>query len=104
MPMVLGSDIKAAFPEVENVIRVMGAGDPLVWVNGESFKMEDRSTAEVDADFFKVFDFPLMSGNPSSVLNGKNDVVLSETIAKRFFGNQNAVGKTFKMANDSSRI
>lgn len=104
MPMVLGSDIKAAFPEVENVIRLMGTGDPLVWVNGESFKMEDRSTAEVDADFFTIFDFPLIKGNPSTVLKGSNDVVLSETTAKRFFGNENSVGKTFKMANDSSRI
>lgn len=84
MPMVLGSDIKAAFPEVENVMRVMGSSDALVWINGESFKMEDKSTAEVDADFFKIFDFPLVSGNASNVLNGKNDVVISEKIAKRF--------------------
>lgn len=104
MPMVLGSDIKAAFPEVENVMRVMGSSDALVWINGESFKMEDKSTAEVDADFFKIFDFPLVSGNASNVLNGKNDVVISEKIAKRFFGKENAVGKTFKLANDSSRI
>ncbi|MBL0134212.1 MAG: ABC transporter permease [Chitinophagaceae bacterium] len=104
MPMVLGSDIKAAFPEVENVMRVMGSSDALVWINGESFKMEDKSTAEVDADFFKIFDFPLVSGNANNVLNGKNDVVISEKIAKRFFGKDNAVGKTFKLANDSSRI
>lgn len=45
-----------------------------------------------------------MSGNANNVLNGKNDVVISEKIAKRFFGKDNAVGKTFKLANDSSRI
>lgn len=104
MPMVLGSDIKSNFPEVENVMRLLGGSDALVWIDGESYKMKDGATAEVDADFFTMFDFPLVSGNPSNVLKDINDVVINQSTAKRFFGNGEAVGKTFKLGTDSSRI
>jgi len=46
-----------------------------------------------DEAFFKLFTFPLLDGNPSHVLSSLNSVVLSETLARRYFGNENPLGK-----------
>lgn len=49
-----------------------------------------------DSSFFTVFQLPVIHGNPSSALSGPGMVVLSQSTARRYFGNTNPVGKTLK--------
>lgn len=51
--------------------------------------------------FFKVFTFPLISGNPSTALKDPYSVVLTETSAKKLFGNADALGKTIIRTGDT---
>jgi len=46
-----------------------------------------------DTSFFRFFDFPLLEGTPTSVLQNANNVILSEEIAKKIFVNENPMGK-----------
>ena len=55
--------------------------------------LENLDVTLTDEAFFKLFTFPLLDGNPSHVLSSLNSVVLSETLAKRYFGNENPLGK-----------
>jgi putative ABC transport system permease protein len=55
----------------------------------------------VDSNFFSVFSFPLLSGNPSSVLADPHSVVLTEDMAKKYFGTTDAVGKTLEFEIDN---
>lgn len=48
----------------------------------------------VDADFFKIFDFRFIQGNPASSVSTPDSVVLTESMARKYFGDTNVVGKT----------
>ncbi|MFB9844328.1 ABC transporter permease [Mucilaginibacter ginsenosidivorans] len=102
-PPILAEDLKRNFPEVESAIRLGGLGDEIVRAGNQSFKEKDNVTY-ADADFFKVFNFPLISGNPATVLSEQNKVVISERLAKKYFGNENAVGKVISFPNDNNML
>lgn len=58
----------------------------------------------VDANFFSVFTFPLISGNPETCLLDPYSIVLSEDAAKKQFGIADAVGKTVMLKDDSTFV
>ena len=99
-PTALAVDLKRTFPDVKNAIRVKTLYSPIIRIGNQSFKESDESSAYVDSDFFEVFDFPLLQGNKASVLANKNQVVISEQLAKKYFGNQNPVGKTLNLTSE----
>jgi len=78
-------------PEVESATR-FGWWRAMPMRYNDKFFIETRVLV-ADANFFQFFSFPLLSGNPETALKGTNKVVLTETSAKRFFGEENPVGK-----------
>lgn len=64
----------------------------------QDLKFEDKalpfSGLWANEDFFKVFSFPLVSGNPVTALSNPYSVVLTETSAKKLFGDEDPLGKT----------
>ncbi len=53
-----------------------------------------------DANFFEFFDFPLVVGDPATVLSTPNAAVLSEEMARKYFGDEDPIGKTIKLDNE----
>ena len=102
-PTILAGVLQKSFPEIEQAIRIEPAYEAVVRVNNQSFK-EEKNIAYVDADFFKVFDFPLKQGNTSNVL-GHNEIVLSERVATKYFGGaESAIGKTISLPGEDSTL
>ena len=66
-------------------------GHPLVVYQNEGYR--ENRFAYVDANFFEVFSFDFVEGNPATALTQPNQVVITETQAKTFFGNTNPIGK-----------
>ena len=58
----------------------------------------------VDSNFFSMFSFPLIEGNPKTCLREPHSVVLSEDEAKKQFGTRQAVGKTLMMKDEDDFI
>jgi putative ABC transport system permease protein len=95
------------FPEVENAVSL----SPL-WAAGltretHSFRnpekdarYDEKNILAVDTTFFKVFSFPLVKGNPETVLKTVNGLVISESMAKKYFGDQDPVGKQLSVDGD----
>ena len=81
----------SVFPEVESGVKIWTS--PNVIKYGNKVFMENNILL-ADSTFFNVFSFPLISGNPAKALWNPNNIVLSETTAKKYFGNENPVGKT----------
>ena len=85
------------FPEVINQVRLQNRGGYLVKYGDRSYKEEDVIIA--DSTFFEVFTFPLLEGDPKTVLTKPNTMVITPEIAKKYFGEENPVGKTLKISN-----
>ena len=58
----------------------------------------------VDSNFFSVFTFPLLSGDPKTCLTEPHSIVLSEDVAKKQFGTTDAVGKIVMIKDDSTFV
>ncbi len=103
-PPILALDLKSNFPEIVNAIRFEGLGDQLVRVGNQTFSERDGNITMADADFFKVFNFSLLYGNASTVLSTHNNIVISEQLAKKYFGNINPVGKVISLPNENNML
>lgn len=85
------------FPEsITDVTRVMTESG-LVSAGERKF-YEDRILM-ADANFFNFFSYPLSAGDPKTVLDKPNSVVLSRQMAKKYFGDENPIGKEIKADN-----
>jgi putative ABC transport system permease protein len=67
-------------------------------------KVNDKSSYEsnfwfADSSFFNVFQFDLIQGNPKDVLKGPFKIVISERMAKKYFGNTNPINQTIEVHN-----
>ena len=82
------------FPEVESGVR-LNSSHNVIKYNDKAFI--ENNILYADSTFFNVFSFPLISGNPAKALWNPNTIVLTETAAKKYFGNVNPVGKTVLM-------
>lgn len=91
--MVQGPAFKAAIPEIKEFVRVQ-ENNFTVKRGNESF--EDKAVW-VDDNFFSVFSFPLITGDPKTVLSNINSVVLTDESAKKYFGTTDAVGRTLEL-------
>lgn len=88
----MGATLKRDYPQIEQFARVYASDGSKLLKKGDNF-INETSVAYADSTFFDVFSFPLLSGNPVTVLNDPNTVVISETAANKYFGTTNAVGK-----------
>ncbi len=87
--------IKKNYPEVEQLVRIT-ADDGQVFEYSDKRILETR-IAWVDDSFLKIFTFPLVQGNPEKALTGPNKVIISESIAQKYFGSENPIDKVFKV-------
>lgn len=94
----MGPAIQDAFPEVENMTRIFL--DYLI-VQKDQDSYGEEKIAYADSSFFSVFNFPLILGDPNTVLNAPNTIVLTESLALKYFGKENPVGKTLVINGNS---
>jgi len=94
-PKIMGPTIKREYPEAEDVVRVNDYGANFLLTVGE--KHLNLHGDFVDTTFFNVFDFPLLQGNATTALKDINSIVLTAQLAKKLFGNDDAMGKTVRI-------
>ncbi len=89
--------LKAGYPEVEDFARVWPWHDSLVKYG--DIRFEEDSVTLTDPGFFRMFSFPFVKGDPDSALLDKNSLVLTESTARRYFGDEDPIGKVLKFAD-----
>lgn len=82
---------------IKRAVRVMPDNDLFTYNN---IAFNEKDVYITDSDFFQLFDFPLLKGDPANVLKEPGSIVLSVSAAKRYFGNQDPIGKVIKMNKD----
>jgi len=91
-----GPNFKRQLPEIQDFVRIQG-GSYTIKRGNEVF---DQEALYVDSNFFSVFTFPMVYGNPQNALNDPHSIVLSEEIAEKYFGKGNPVGNTLNLKVD----
>ena len=94
--------LQEEFPEVLSFVRIQRLGRMLVNVTeqGEAYKYNEEDMMRADSTVFDVFTYPLLEGNPKTALKEKNSIVLTAALAGKYFGNQEAVGKTLLLGDE----
>ncbi|MBE9461484.1 ABC transporter permease [Dyadobacter subterraneus] len=100
----VGPAMKADFPEVVDFVRVVNVS---LFMNafsisyappvGETKTFNESNIYMADASFFNVFTYPLIYGDKKTCLVNEGSIVISESEAKKYFGEQNPIGQTLKV-------
>ncbi|MBS1976595.1 MAG: ABC transporter permease [Bacteroidetes bacterium] len=98
-----GPVMKEEFPEIESYSRFWGRGKRVIGRGEKQFLIE--KTAVVDSAFLTMFDFELLHGDRSTVLDEPNTMVLTESTARKFFERaEDAVGQTVTKGDREFKI
>jgi len=89
--------LKRTFPEVEAGVRLFRV--PIV-VRYQNQLFDEKRFLYADSTFFGIFSYGLVQGNPRTVLNGPDKVVLTESTARKYFGATDPMGKIIQINND----
>lgn len=90
----LGLRIRSTIPEVEKVGRI--------WRYTASVSFQENKFIEermffAEPEFFEIFNYKIISGNPIKDLREPNHAFISQTTAKKYFGDENPIGKSFSV-------
>lgn len=92
-PNLLGPTVKADYPDVEDVVRTSGVG--FLFTHNE--KRMNVQGIFTDTGFLSMFTFPLVKGSAPTALNGTHNIVVTEKLAKKLFGNEEPMGKVVRI-------
>lgn len=90
--------LKNDYPDaIKQAVRVMPDNDLITYKN---ISYNEKNVYLTDSNFFQFFDFALVRGNAGTVLKDPNSIVLTETSAKKYFGNDDPIGKVVQFNKD----
>ncbi|MEP6597806.1 MAG: ABC transporter permease, partial [Ginsengibacter sp.] len=102
-PPPAGAALVNTFPEIETYTRFFNATDEVVR-SEENKQVENYFTEKnvhgVDSNFLQVFNYKLLQGNEATCLLQPNSVVITEQIAKKYFDNNNPIGRVLLFDDD----
>jgi putative ABC transport system permease protein len=91
-PGALAAALKAEYPEILRASRY--TPNPLTLKHGDEFIEETVSS--VDKDFLKMFNIEFVRGDINTALNDPHNIIFTEEMAKKYFGDEDALGKTIQ--------
>ena len=94
--------IKENFSQVEDFCRIRMTRAQKVMI-GDQIYNDNLTVFETSASFFNIFSYTLLSGNPNTVLTGKDDIVISEDLAQKYFGEKLPVGRVLPVINGDTK-
>jgi putative ABC transport system permease protein len=85
------------YPQIENAVRFRNYGPSVVKKGSQN--IQEQTIIYTDSTLFDVFTIPMLAGNPKKALTEPNSVVVTESIAKKYFGKTDVVGKQLLFDN-----
>jgi putative ABC transport system permease protein len=101
---MMAQALKKDYPQVEDYTRVYNSNGSRLVKKGNEY-LDEQNVCYADSTFFRIFDLPVLSGDVKTALNEPSEVVISEKIAKKYFGGvQAAMGKTLETNNSGKPL
>lgn len=97
----LGPALKLEYPEIESFVRLFSPGDNFI-IHYEDKSFSDRRIYFSDSTIFDIFSHEFVAGSPSNALTEPNSMVLTESLAKKIFGKEDAMNKMVRSQDDQS--
>jgi putative ABC transport system permease protein len=97
----VGPALKRDFPEIEKVVQFSGRADILLSMGDNT--QQEEGILFMDSTAFEVFSWELLQGDPKTALAAPYSVVLTESTAKKYFGDANALGQSIKGSEVAGR-
>ncbi len=98
-PLPIGSALKEDFPEIQAMTRITNGFKSLMRFNNNKFF---ETLTFVDTGLVDVLDMEFLYGDPKDVLGRPNQIMLSASTAKKYFGNANPIGQTLEIGSSGS--
>ena len=99
-PAPAAAGFRDEFPEVEDATRFFNPGEQVTRYQDKLFN--ETGLFYADGNFFDVFDFELLQGDPTTVLLEPNSVVVTQEAALKYFGNEAAIGELLTIGDDNT--
>lgn len=100
VPIPMGPALKLEFPEIESFCRFMDIGNTLIKYGENEFYEERFYFA--DSTVFDLFSHKMLAGNPKSCLTEPYSIVMTNSIARKYFGEEDPMGKVIQTGNQRS--
>ncbi|WP_228450725.1 ABC transporter permease [Chryseolinea soli] len=97
----IGPALRQDFPEIEKVVQFSGRADILLTYEDKIY--QEDGVFFMDSTAFDVFSWPLVRGNPKTVLAAPYSIVLTESTAKKYFGDADPIGKALHGSESAGR-
>lgn len=94
--------LKQLMPEVKNTVRL--SHQSTILLEAGIRKFEEKNVFYADSSFLQVFSFPLISGDRSTALNRVDGILITQDMAKKYFGDENAIGKVLRKDNGDNVV
>ncbi len=103
-PPPAGSAMKEEFPEVEDFTRVFHPYEVVVKNPASNDQFIERGVLAADDNFFSIFDYKMLAGNPLTCLSDPDAAVITRDMAVKYFKNEEAIGKILFFNGNPVRI
>jgi len=103
----LGTILLQEFPEVQQVVRANNWDHTLVkyeGAHGEKKAFYEEDIVRTDSSYFTVFTHEFVAGDPNTCLTDLNTVVISESIAKKYFGSEDPINKLLTIGDEQWKV
>jgi putative ABC transport system permease protein len=97
-PAALSPAMQREIPEVVKIARVFPSWGGIWLVKYSDKKLTEERVCRVDSSFFEVFTFPFIKGDAKNAFKDGKSVVITESIAKKYFGKEDPMGKVLQIA------
>jgi putative ABC transport system permease protein len=93
----IGKRLKDEYPEIQDFVRIEPFSDVLFKYKDKVFYEDEIALA--DPSIFEIFSFKFIHGDPTTCLKEPGNLVLTATLARKYFGDQNPIGKIIQLGN-----
>lgn len=99
-PAALGPVLAKEYPQIEKAVRIRDDGKILVKKGTET--LLEPNSCFADSSLFDVFTFPMIAGDPKTALTQPYSLVISESMARKYFNSTDVIGKTLLLNNTTN--